>query len=310
MILIRVEEALTRALSALVRPLPSYINRVYELADREGNGFVVKFYRPGRWSEAALADEHRFMHDCAAVDIPLALPLTLADGSTLGECNGISFAVFEKKSGRQFDIESDSSWQRVGSLLGRLHNAGSAGSAPARLICHPQHSTATMLQEIAESMESHQWRSGYTDAAQRIIDTITPLFDTHERVRIHGDFHAGNILERPGEGLMVIDFDDMANGPEAQDFWLVLPDHYPACAAQLEQLLVGYRQFREPDPRCGLLIEPLRTMRMIYFTAWCAMQKEDYRFRQLYPDWGSDSFWAREVSDLRGQFARITETLR
>jgi len=303
------EEALGTSLTPLVRNLPSYINRVYELQQNNGEGLVVKFYRPGRWTTQALEDEHAFMADCAEIDIPVILPLILSHGKTLGTLAGINFAVFPKKGGRQFDIESDQDWQRIGMLLGRLHNAGKKKSAPSRLTLSPRTITATYVEHLCHEVISPKWRDSFSSICNRILDTITPLFEGLETIRIHGDFHSGNILHRPGEGLMIIDFDDMMNGTGVQDFWLLLPDHYPSSAAQLTKLLEGYRQFREPEPKTAQLIEALRAMRLIYFTEWCAMQRDDARFQHTFPDWGSDTFWAKETRDLQTQFQNIVEAM-
>lgn len=303
------EQALNTRLTPLIRPFPSYINRVYEIQTDDEVSFVAKFYRPGRWTKAALRDEQNFLLDCAENEIPVVCPIKLADGKTLGDFEGIFFAIFPKKAGRQFDVEGDESWSRVGSLLGRLHTTGAKRKAPARIILSPQITTKAYVEELLENGVTEDRKQPFKDICMRIIDTIAPHFEGMETIRIHGDFHTGNILERPGEGLMVIDFDDMMNGPEVQDFWLLLPDHYPACAPTLELLLSGYRLFREPHPKAGLVIEGLRAMRIIYFTAWCNMQRDDFQFQSRFPDWGNDAFWQKEIADLRSQYANIMDAL-
>ncbi|MBD3418527.1 MAG: serine/threonine protein kinase [Chitinivibrionales bacterium] len=303
------EEALHTRLTALARPLPSYINRVYEVQDEDGTFYIAKFYRPGRWSTAALQDEHSFLFDCSEIDIPVVCPIKLDNGTTLAQLDGITFTVFPKRAGRQFDVETPESWTRVGSMLGRIHNAGARKKANARLRLTPQDTTQLYVEQLCQSSITNRWRQPYRDICRRIVDTVTPFFDQQEFIRIHGDFHVGNIMHRPGEGLMVIDFDDMMNGPAVQDFWLLLPDHYPTSRPQLISLLSGYRQFRDCDESAFKLIEGLRAMRMIYFTAWCGMQRNDFNFQQKFPDWGSDQFWSREVQDLRTQYANIMDAL-
>jgi Ser/Thr protein kinase RdoA (MazF antagonist) len=301
------EESLGTRLTALARPLNSYVNRVYEVQAPEKTAYIAKFYRPGRWSQAALQDEHAFIQDCAEIDIPVVCPLRLKNGETLGRLDGIFFAVFPKRGGRAFDIEHEESWMRVGTLLGRLHNAGQKRRAAARLELTPEATPRRYAAQLVADAVTESYRQKYGDICARIIDALTPRFEGLESIRLHGDFHAGNILQRPGEGLMVIDFDDMLNGPGVQDLWLLLPDHYPASDHHLQLLLTGYRQFRAPDHRWPLLIEGLRAMRMIYFTAWCSLQRGDYQFQSKFPDWGSDRFWAREVQDLRTQYAYMLE---
>ncbi len=303
------EEALGTKLTALVRPLPSYINRVYEIQAVDETFFIAKFYRPGRWSFEALRDEHAFLFDCDEIDIPVVCPLRLNNGDTLGKLDEINFAVFPRRAGRQFDVESEENWNRVGTLLGRIHNAGQKRDAPSRLKLNPSTTTREYADLLIENSVTEKWKQYYNDICTLLIETVLPYFEGIETIRIHGDFHCGNILCRPDSGLMVIDFDDMMIGPPVQDFWLLLPDHYPASKQYLEMLLAGYRQFRDVDPRSPLLIEGLRAMRIIYFTQWCSMQKSDYQFQTKFPDWGSDSFWAREVQDLRTQYANIVDVM-
>lgn len=303
------ENAIGTELTPLARPFKSYINRVYEVQAPDGTAYIAKFYRPGRWSRDALQDEHAFLADCAEIDIPVVSPIPLQGGRTLGNAGKIFFAVFPKKAGRRFDIEEEASWRRVGVLLGRLHNAGQKRPAPSRQLLMPETTTRTYVRRLVEEAVTVPYRERYSDICARIVDAVAPRFEGLETIRIHGDFHAGNILNRPGEGLMVIDFDDMMNGVPVQDFWLLLPDHYPASEPFLQLLLSGYRQFRDADHRWPFLIEGLRAMRMIYFTAWCGMQRADYQFQAQYPDWGSDRFWAGEVQDLRTQYARMMEAL-
>ncbi len=300
------EEALETELTSLVRPLPSYINRVYEIQAVDKAFYIAKFYRPGRWTVDALMDEHTFLFDCAEIDIPVVCPLKLNNGNTLGKLGMISFAIFPKRAGRQFDIETEENWKRVGTLLGRLHNAGQTKDAPSRLRLNPTTTTREHVDLLVETAVSDTWRQRYNDICSRIIDTVSPYFENLDVIRLHGDFHCGNILFRPDSGLMLIDFDDMMNGPPVQDFWLLLPERYPASKRHLELLLAGYRQFRDADNSSLLLIEALRAMRIIYFTAWCSMQRSDYQFQTKFPDWGSDRFWGKEVEDLHEQYGYIT----
>jgi Ser/Thr protein kinase RdoA (MazF antagonist) len=303
------EKALDTELTGVVLPLHSYINRVYEVRSPDGTSYIVKYYRPGRWTTDALRDEQEFLSDCDEIDIPVVSPLKLKNGETLGLLDDIHFAVFPKRGGRQFDIESDESWHRVGMLLGRLHNAGQKRKAASRLSLTLADTTEHYIRQLlAEHIPAKQ-QQGFSGICGQIILAIKPYFAGVETIRIHGDFHSGNILHRPDEGLMVIDFDDMMNGPPVQDFWLLLPDYYPASKKNLEKLLEGYKQFRDVDPRSLLLIEGLRAMRMIYFLAWCGMQREDVQFRNNFPDWGSERFWNQEIQYLREQYAHIIDSL-
>ncbi len=303
-ILDAVESAMGCQLTGLTAPLPSYINRVYELQPVEGDRLVAKFYRPGRWKRAALQDEHDFVLDCAAEEIPVVAPLELAVGGTIGEHDGILFSVFPKRSGREMDLHTDEGWRRLGSLVGRIHLAGSRREAGNRLRMHPETTTLPEIEQLQEFMSPHQ-AGRFRDVTSRIVEIALREFEGVELQRIHGDCHRANILERPGEGLMVIDFDDMAMGPPVQDIWLLLPDHANRSRREINLILEGYEQFMEFDDRTLRLIEILRAMRIIYFLAWCSTQVDDFRFQGNFPDWGSELFWQREISDIEHQYHAI-----
>ena len=140
-----------------------------------------------------------------------------------------------------------------------------------------------------------------------MFDEYSPPADSF--IRVHGDFHSGNILERPGEGLMLMDFDDMAMSLPVQDLWLLLPDHAPDSGRELTAIIEGYREFRAFNTETLMLIEPLRAMRMVYFLCWCGRQKNDYRFQHSFPDWGSRAFWYKEVQDLENQYDQIKRAI-
>ena len=301
-----VEDALGQRMTGLATPLPSYINRVYEVQTMDGERLIAKFYRPGRWSCEALQDEHDFVADCAADEIPVIAPMEFPGGGTLREADGVHFTVFPKRFGRQLELNSPKDWLRVGRLLGRVHVVGSREEAHSRTDLHPSQSTEEHIDHLVDNgFVTPRFLDDFQDVARRILDLIVGLFDDAEFIRIHGDCHCGNLLQRPGEGIMVIDFDDMMVGPPVQDLWLLLLDRADRSQRELALLLRGYEQFRDFDDSSFRLIEPLRAMRIIYFLAWCSRQLNDFRFRAMYPDWGSDAFWQREVNDLSHQLQVI-----
>ena len=303
-----VEHALDTRMTGLATPLPSYINRVYEVETMAGERLIAKFYRPGRWSLEALQEEHDFVADCAEDEIPVIAPMVLPNGRTLQEADGIHFAIFPKRYGRQLEMNGPREWLRVGRLLGRVHIAGSRREAVARTNIHPETSTAEHLQHLVENdFITPQRRSEFEDITAEILEIITPLFEDAEFIRIHGDCHCGNLLNRPGEGIMIIDFDDMMIGPPIQDLWLLLPGRADECRRELDLLVRGYEMFREFDDHALRLVEPLRAMRIIYFLAWCSRQVDDYKFQTNHPEWGSDAFWQREISDLSHQLQVIDQ---
>jgi len=306
-----VEQATGLHMTGLATPLPSYINRVYDTQTMDGERLIVKFYRPGRWSREALQEEHDFVADCAADEIPVIAPLALNGSHTLYEADGLFFTLFPKRFGRQLEINNDTDWIRVGRLLGRIHIAGSKREAHARTDLHPAESTAGHIRDLLENGHiTPRYESEFRDVTNRILDDIMALFDDTEFIRIHGDCHCGNLLDRPDEGIMVIDFDDMMVGPPVQDMWLLLPDVADHCKHELNLLLRGYEEFREFDDHTLRLIEPLRAMRIIYYLAWCSRQINDHQFRENHPEWGSDAHWGREINDLTHQLEIIHAHLR
>ncbi len=305
-ILDAIEAGMGCSLTGLTSPLPSYINRVYELQTVGGERLIAKFYRPGRWQRAGLRDEHDFVLDCAADEIPVVAPLILANGDTIGEFEGILYAVYPKKSGREMDLHTDEGWRRLGGLLGRIHLAGTRRTADNRLRMHPETTTMPEIDLLLRGgfMTSHQ-AGRFKDVTSRILEIAVREFEGVELQRIHGDCHRANILERPGEGLMVIDFDDMVMGPAVQDVWLLLPGAANHSRHEINLILEGYEQFVEFDDRQLRLVEILRAMRIIYFLAWCSTQVDDFKFQSNFPDWGSEMFWQRELSDLEHQYHAI-----
>ena len=315
-----VEQAYGLVLDGTVTPYPSYVNRVYGVRADSGVDYIAKFYRPDRWSTEAIAEEHEFVLDCADAEVPVVAPIADEEGYTLQtvevEANAdagepafvYAFALYPKRGGRGFDAERDEDWFRLGSLAGRVHAVGQRGTAVHRLVCTPSESTTRFAHELREADVVHpELRDEFFTLLDRGIELIAPLFEGVELQRIHGDFHRGNVLDRGDEGLLLIDFDDTMLGPAVQDLWLLLPDHAWAARRQLTHILDGYTQFCDFDDSTLRLVEPLRFMRMVYYLAWSALQRDDHRFREQNPDWGSRSFWIREVEDLRTQLDMVAE---
>ena len=309
-----VEESSGFRLTGLISPFPSYINRVYEIETEEGERLVAKFYRPGRWSVAAIREEHDFIRDCAESEIPVVSPLRLKGGDTLGDSCGFFFTLFPKKSGRMFELNSDEDFLRAGSLLGRIHAAGKKRDSACRIVLSPAESTRNDIDELLSGpFMQESFKRDFKKITDEILELIIPLFSQTPLQRIHGDCHTGNILCRPDRDgnnqLMIIDFDDMAMGPAVHDLWLLLSGSFSESRREFSLLAEGYVQFHPFDYNSSRLIEPLRVMRMIYFLAWCGRQYDDLQFRTNFPRWGSDNFWENEIRDLENQLEEIRESL-
>lgn len=309
-----VEETLGIRLDGTVVRYSSYINRVFGLRSDDGAEVVVKFYRPGRWNEKTVEEEHRFLQDCIEEEIPVIAPLSTPDGETLHvleieptDSDVIEFfwAAFPKRGGRNFDAEGDDDWLRLGSIIGRIHAVGASRGAENRVTCTPESLTRLQITELLGSGLVHpEMEREFREIGETFLETVSPLFIGVPRQRIHGDCHRGNILDR-GE-LLLIDFDDMMVGPVVQDFWLLLPDYVDRCKRELTHFLEGYRSFHDFDEAHLTLIEPLRFMRMVHYLHWQARQTNDPGFAEANPGWGEKAFWITEVEDLRDQMRVIT----
>jgi Ser/Thr protein kinase RdoA (MazF antagonist) len=305
------EKELNVPMTALCRSYNSYINRVYELARKDGSGVVAKFYRPGRWSKEALQDEHDFLIELASADIPVIAPLKLRDDKTLGEFEGIHFAIFPKKGGRNTDEFLEEEWLEIGRLIGRVHAVGEKRSPRDRVTLTPGLSTKEHIEFIAKgAFIPKDLTAKFRDTASALIELISPLFKNKPLIRIHGDCHFANIIYRPGESFYLIDFDDMAVGTPVQDVWMLLPGYVKNSRHELALFIEGYETFRDFNRSDLILIEPLRAMRYIHFAAWCARQVADGGFTNLAPGWGTKTYWQTEISDLEKQIELIRKEIR
>ncbi len=289
--------------------LNSYENRVYQLELSDESYVVAKFYRPGRWSDDAILDEHDFLLDLQDAEVPVAAPMELPGGSTLSDIGGIRFSLFPRIGGRAPEEMNDEQLRQLGRLLARLHGVGGKEEAEHRPEMTPQTYIGNNLQWVLDhDMIPSGPREPYADIARRIQDRITPLFEGVEFQRIHGDCHLGNLLWTPS-GLVFLDFDDMVMGPPAQDLWLMVGGRDAWAQRRLQLLLEGYESMM-PFARGTLkLFEPLRAMRMVHWAAWIARRWQDPAFPMAFPTFGTRGWWETEVSELHRQLARIDEVI-
>jgi Ser/Thr protein kinase RdoA (MazF antagonist) len=291
-------------------------NRVYEVeietdeeapADPASRFRIVKFYRPGRWSEEQILDEHQFLADLVAEEVPACAPLPFADGSTLKLAPEINiwYAVFPKVRGRAPEELNDEQLAWMGRLLARLHMVGAKRPAPHRLCITPEQYGLKNL-EFLERSKSLPME--VASAYSRIVQEICRLSESHFRgiatQRIHGDCHPGNILWG-SNGPFFVDFDDMVTGPCVQDLWLVVPGRDTEARIQMDILLEGYEQMRSFDRRELRLIEPLRALRYIHFSAWIARRWQDPYFQRTFTQFGTNAYWEGQLADLREQLELI-----
>ena len=286
-------------------PLTCLENRVYDVRLEDGSHVVVKFYRPGRWSREAILDEHRFLSELRGVEIPVCAPLAFPDGDTLHDVEGIHYAVWPRTGGRSPDEFSDEQVAIVGRLIARIHNLGAAGGAEHRR----QLDSANSALEPLALLEDRGFLPPECQRRYRqAVEEVAALYDAwSEGVplhRIHGDCHAGNLLNG-AEGWFFLDFDDFVIGPAVHDVWMLLPGRDSEGARQRSLFIDAYRQFRDFDTTWLRLVEPLRAFRFVWYAGWIARRWEDPAFPATFPHFGSLEYWERETRDLEEQVERL-----
>jgi Ser/Thr protein kinase RdoA (MazF antagonist) len=304
--------------------LNSYENRVFQVFLEDGTVVVAKFYRPGRWTDAQILEEHAFSLELAAQEIPVVAPLALTASpdfgsdvklsasqesvhtlATLPTADGdLRFAVMPRCSGQAPELDNDDTLRRIGRFMGRLHAVGkqrpflhrrtlsvnTVGAAACDwLVAHdsvPMEVASTWLSTVNQALIE----------AQRAFDEAAPT----ESIRLHGDCHPGNTLWTPA-GPHFVDMDDAVQGPAIQDLWMLLSGDAAAMSRQMSVVLSGYTDFMDFDPRELKLIEALRSLRMIHHSAWLAQRWNDPAFPIAFPWFGGVSYWQQQVTQLREQ---------
>jgi Ser/Thr protein kinase RdoA (MazF antagonist) len=294
------------------QPLNSFENRVYdvEIEGDETSHRIVKFYRPGRWSKEQILEEHTFLADLAAEEVPAVAPLAFSDGSTLKTLDsGIHYCLFPKIGGRAPDELSDDGLKRVGRLLARIHQVGRRREAPHRIrLSTDSYGIANLEFLLEKGLIPDEFRDRYSTAAREICGHTKAWFEETPMQRVHGDCHLGNLLRgsagrsSESERWFFVDFDDMLVAPPVQDLWLLLPGRD---RQKLEVLLEGYEEIGDLDRTSLRLIEPLRALRFIHYTGWVARRWDDPAFPQAFPQFGTYRYWKDETEDLERQWHRI-----
>ncbi|UJB65493.1 serine/threonine protein kinase [Acidovorax sp. YS12] len=302
--------------------LGSYENRVYQAVLEDGTRVVAKFYRPGRWSEAQILEEHAFAQELAAAEVPMVAPLLLG-GRTLHHHAGFAFSVSPWRGGRTPELEDFETLEWLGRFLARIHNVGAArpfAHRPALDLRHfGQAPRDTLLagQHIPLDQQS-AWRTACDEALDLIAGSACSTgaedrfgLQDANTIRLHGDCHPGNVLWTPvdahGGGPHFVDLDDARMGPAVQDLWMLLSGERRQRTQQLAALLDGYEQLRPFDRRELALIEPLRTLRLIHYSAWLAQRWSDPIFPINFPWFGSSAYWQGQVDMLREQIEAMRE---
>ncbi|MBN2498287.1 MAG: serine/threonine protein kinase [Deltaproteobacteria bacterium] len=285
--------------------LNSFENRVYQLELDDGRMVVGKFYRPGRWSESAILAEHRFLRELQEEEIPVAAPLALEPGRTLGEVEGIYYALFPRLGGRAPEEPSDEQLRILGRYLARIHNVGARRPEPDRPRIAPETYASENLAWLLEhGALPPEVRDNYAATVEVLLRRIQPLFLDLPLHRVHGDCHLNNLLWAP-DGPTFLDFDDFGSGPAVQDIWLLAPSSDAEGRRQRDVLVEAYASMRDFKPAWLRLVEPLRALRYIRYSTWIARRFDDPAFSRTFGHFGTLRYWQQEVQDLREQIARI-----
>ena len=294
-----------------VSALNSYENRVYQIGLEGGEFIVAKFYRPERWSDDAILEEHRFTRELADTDVPVIAPVTDTRGQSLFTHGQFRFATFTRAGGRPPELDNPDQLEVIGRTLARLHLVGELQPFVHRVTITPDRLGQASLEFLLGSeLLPPAAREVYNGIVTDMMTVVSAAFEgcaDLAQLRIHGDFHPGNILWGRGDTPHVLDFDDTCTGPAIQDLWMFVSGDRQYRTARLADLLEGYTQFRDFDPRELQLLEPLRSLRLIHYAAWIARRWEDPAFKLAFPFFSEQRFWDEHILSLREQRAALDE---
>ncbi|WP_342620409.1 serine/threonine protein kinase [Rhodoferax sp. GW822-FHT02A01] len=302
--------------------LSSYENRVYQVQLEDGTSVVAKFYRPERWSDPQILEEHAFAAELMAFEVPAIGPLVL-NGQTLHHFGGFAFSVSPRRGGRPPELDDGEVLEWIGRFLARIHTVG----ARKPFVARPALNVQTFAEEPMQWLLAHDmvpldvqsaWTRGVEKAIAMVRQHDTLNADAKRSdirvLRLHGDCHPGNILWTPadaapdlGPGPHFVDLDDARTGPAVQDFWMLLSGDRQQRTRQLGALVDGYEQFREFDRAELALIEPLRTLRLVHYSAWLARRWTDPTFPANFPWFGSSDYWQGQVQMLEEQLEAMED---
>jgi len=290
--------------------LNSYENRVYQVGIEDGPPLVVKFYRPQRWSDAAILEEHGFAQELAAREIPVVAPLPLAGNGTLHRHQGFRFAVFPRQGGRAPELDDRTTLEWMGRFIGRIHAVGALRPFCARPVLEIE-SFGVQPRDflLASGLLPADLLDAYRSVSAQALDGVRRCYDRAGDIRLlrlHGDCHAGNVLWNDA-GPHFVDFDDSRMGPAVQDLWMLLAGERADMTRQLADVLAGYEDFCEFDARELHLIEALRTLRLIHYAAWLAQRWQDPAFPAAFPWFNTQRYWQDRILELREQVALMDE---
>ncbi len=283
--------------------LNSYENRVYQIGIEEADPVIAKFYRPERWSNDAILEEHQFAAELSAHEIPVIAPLVI-ENKTLHDFNHFRFALFARKGGHALELDSLEQLEWMGRFIGRFHAIGACRPFRYRHTLTVDYFGFTPYRFLLENnfIPAHL-KQQFSNTAETVLSSVKTIFEqTGEinQIRLHGDCHAGNVLWRDG-GPHIVDLDDCMMGPAVQDIWMLLSGNEMQMQIQLERILRGYCEFHDFNYRELHLIEALRTLRMLHYSAWLAKRWEDPAFPLNFPWFNTAHYWQEQLNNLNEQ---------
>ncbi|QGU33044.1 serine/threonine protein kinase [Thermochromatium tepidum] len=287
--------------------LNSYENRVYQIGLEDDAPVIAKFYRPGRWSDAAIREEHAFVLALAELEIPVVAPLRIC-GETLHSFAGYRFSLMPRRGGRHPELGDLDVLEWIGRFIGRIHAVGTVEPFRHR----PTLDIAHLGVESRDYLLAHQWipdelLPAYTSVVDQALRGARDYYvraGSIRDIRLHGDCHLGNLLWTDA-GPHFVDFDDACQGPAVQDLWMLLSGEREEMRRQLAAVLAGYEDFQEFNPRELHLIEALRTLRLIHHAAWIARRWSDPAFPSAFTWFGDRHYWQNHILQLREQIAAM-----
>ena len=290
--------------------LNSYENRVYQVGIENAAPVVTKFYRPNRWATAAILEEHTFIQELADNEIPVVPPLRFSENKTLNQANGFRFSVFPRQGGRVPEIEGREKLEWMGRFIARIHAIGSLKPFKER----PTLNIINFGDEPSDYLLKHDFIpadlfSAYSSVIAYALDSVRRCFERAGKVkilRLHGDCYPGNILWTD-DGPHFVDFDDSRMGPAIQDLWMLLSGDRAEMTLQLNHLLTGYQTFYDFNANELHLLEALRTLRLIHYSAWIAKRWDDPAFPMAFPWFNTARYWQDRIIELREQIALMDE---
>ncbi len=289
--------------------LNSYENRVYQVGLDEGQPLIAKFYRPLRWSDEQILEEHRFSQDLADSEIPVIAPLII-DGRTLHEHDGFRFALYPRRGGRDPDLDNDENLRWMGRFLGRMHAMGRSEAYEHRPCLDIQSFGIDSYQYVLESgFVPRELEQAYRSVAEDVLARVATKYEICgplANIRLHGDCHRGNVLWTDA-GPHFVDFDDSRMGPAVQDLWMLLSGDTDDMSRQMSAVLEGYEQFNYFDLIELNLVEALRSLRLLHYSAWLARRWHDPAFPMAFPWFNSPRYWEDQILTLREQMSALDE---